>query len=165
MFIGVLPTCMSVWRFQIPWNWIWVLRLEPKSFGGAASALDCWAILPAPLLWHSLVRSLHPRRPWSSHHGAPLLGQGHWVPIGAYRDTVLWLPALLAGDRAGDMRDWAWPLGTLSKHSKSSATRFSQAFSFPLCGTTRGRFLCSKWVGDIKWPLKPSAAWNTHSNI
>ena len=47
---------MSVWGCQIPWNWnyrqlwaaTWVLGIEPRSFGRAATALNCWAVSPAP---------------------------------------------------------------------------------------------------------------------
>lgn len=46
MFIGVLPTCMSVWGCQNPWSWssqvwsaMWVLGIEPGSSRRTASAL------------------------------------------------------------------------------------------------------------------------------
>lgn len=45
-----------MWRCQIPWNWrhrqlwvaTWVLRIEPRSAGGAVSALNYSTISPAP---------------------------------------------------------------------------------------------------------------------
>lgn len=64
---------MFVWGHQIPWKWsyrqswttIWVLGIEPRSFGRAASALKSWAISPAPtlaflchLIWHENTLSL-----------------------------------------------------------------------------------------------------------
>ena len=46
---------------QVPWNWtyrqlcaaIWVLGMEARSSGRAASALNCWVISPVPgkFLW------------------------------------------------------------------------------------------------------------------
>ena len=50
--IGVLPACMSVWGYQIPWNrryrqlWAasWLLGIKPWSSERAASALNHWAI-------------------------------------------------------------------------------------------------------------------------
>ena len=48
--------CALVWRCQVPWNWIfrqlwaamWVLGIESGSSGRAVSALNRWAISPAP---------------------------------------------------------------------------------------------------------------------
>ena len=47
--------CTLVWGCQIPWNWnyrqlwaaMWVLGIEPESFGRAVSALNGWIISPA----------------------------------------------------------------------------------------------------------------------
>jgi hypothetical protein len=54
--IGVLPVWVSLWGPGIPWRhnrqlWaaVWVLGIEHPSSGRAASALDSWAIPPAPL--------------------------------------------------------------------------------------------------------------------
>lgn len=70
----ILHTCISVLcvscacrgqeRHQIPWNWwgrqLWVavkvLGTQPRSSGGAASALRCWDISPAS--WLALCKYL-----------------------------------------------------------------------------------------------------------
>ena len=54
MSTHVLPTCMSVWGHQIPWNWsyrrLWaamkVLGIEPRFSGRVASAFTVWNISP-----------------------------------------------------------------------------------------------------------------------
>ena len=51
--------CMSVWGCQITWHhsyrhlWtaMWILETEPGTSRRAASALDLWAISPAPARW------------------------------------------------------------------------------------------------------------------
>jgi hypothetical protein len=52
MYIGVLPTCTSVWGSQIPgnrsyrqlWAVVWMLGIELRSSGRVNSAFNCWAI-------------------------------------------------------------------------------------------------------------------------
>lgn len=53
MYIGVSPACISIWGCQNPWNLsyrqLWVLGIEPRSFGRTASALNLLSYLFSPL--------------------------------------------------------------------------------------------------------------------
>lgn len=52
MCIGVLPTSMCLWVWQISLNWsyrqlwtvMWLLEIEPRTSGRTASVLNGWAI-------------------------------------------------------------------------------------------------------------------------
>ena len=55
---------MCMWGCQVPWNWsyrllwiaMWVLRTAHRSSGMAVSALNCWAVSPAPWYFNSFFK-------------------------------------------------------------------------------------------------------------
>lgn len=58
-----LPVCSSGWVCWIPWKWgyrqlwaaVWMLGIDPVSFGRAAGAFNCWdtSLAPHVIFWES----------------------------------------------------------------------------------------------------------------
>lgn len=101
-----LHVCLSVWEYQIPWNWsrrrlwaaLWALGIEPKSSRRASCALSCWAVSPAPLqVLLTTEPALQPQKVRSQVHALKDLTVHLWLrlfirePDCRQETTVVWI--------------------------------------------------------------------------